>query len=71
MYIPLKQFQKKTHFTGDVSINWATGRRGQAKLLYTRQVTQVNLPCKESGKEEKQVLKYFGPSSRTGTIFVP
>ena len=29
MYIPLKRFRKKTLFTGDVSVHWATGRRGQ------------------------------------------
>ena len=47
----MKRFQKKTLFIGDVSINWATGRRWQAKLLDTWQVTQVNnLPRQESVK---------------------
>ena len=51
MHIPLKRFQKKTLFIGDVSINWATGRRWQAKLLDTRQVTQIHLPRQESVKQ--------------------
>ena len=51
MYIPLRRFQKKAPFAGDVSINWATGRRWKVKLLDTWQVTQVNLPRQESVKE--------------------
>ena len=50
MCIPLKRFQKKAHFIGGVSINWATGGRWQAKLLDTLQVTQINLPRQESVK---------------------
>ena len=48
MYIPLKQFQKKTLFAGDVSINQATGTRWQTKLLDTWQVTEINSPRQES-----------------------
>ena len=33
MYIPLKPFQTKTPFTGDVSVHWTTGRRWQVKLF--------------------------------------
>ena len=50
MYNPLKRSQKKTLFTGDASINWATGRRWQAKLLDNWQVTQIQLPRQESVK---------------------
>ena len=42
--MPLNRFQKKTFFIVDV----ATGRRWLAKLLGTRQVTQINLPRQES-----------------------
>ena len=53
MYIPLKRFQKKTLFTSDVSVNWTTVRRWEAKLLDTWQVTQVHLPRQESVAEHE------------------
>ena len=48
MYFPLKRLQKNAVFIGDVSIDWATGRKWRAKLLDTWQVTQINLHCQES-----------------------
>ena len=71
MYIPLKGFQKKALFIGDVSVNWATVRRRQVKLLDTWQVAQVNLPrqecikCWYSGGSLPHAWRYR-VSTRTG-----
>ena len=35
MYIPLKRYQRKTLFVVGVSVDWATGRRWQTKLVDT------------------------------------
>ena len=40
----------KTFFVVDVSMNWATNRNWQIKVLDTWKVTQLNLPRQESAK---------------------
>ena len=42
------RYQRKTLFVIDVSINWATDRNWQTKLLDTWKVTQINLLGLES-----------------------
>ena len=70
MYIPLKRFQKKTLFIGDVSVNWATGRRWQVKLLDTWQVTQVNLPRQKSVTKLLQTLNNLRPVSTGNSLII-
>ena len=41
-YIPLKPIPKNTFFVADVSINWATDRMWQTKLLDTWTVNKIN-----------------------------
>ena len=48
-YQSFKRFSK-TLFMSVVSFKWATGRRWQAKLLDTWEVTQMNLHRQKSDK---------------------
>ena len=63
--------QRKTLFVVDVSINWATDRNWQTRLLDTWKVTQMNLPRQESVKmlrfRDRRGTKFIRPESTTGT----
>ena len=49
------RYQRMTLFVVDVSVNWATIRYWQNKILDTWKVTQPNLPRQESVNVERTV----------------
>ena len=50
MYVPLRPIHRKTLFAAEFSLNWATNRNWQTKLLDRRKVTQLNILRQKSVK---------------------
>ena len=51
------RYQRKTLFVVDVSIDWATGRRWQTKLVDICKVTQIHWLCQESVTAKQAFLR--------------
>ena len=64
-------FQRKTLFDVDVSVNWATNRNWQAKVLDRRKGAQLNLLRQESVKQvQLRSVASVGLACKDHSLFV-